>query len=87
MSPEQIAHLRRDLGLSQIQFGELFGAHFMTISRWERGLLHPSAYQLALLEQFRRTADAKKAEAQDELKKVLVGAGIVAALVWLLNGR
>jgi len=50
MSPEEIALLRRDLGLSQVQFGELFGAHFMTVSKWERDVLRPSAYQTVLLE-------------------------------------
>lgn len=79
-----IAQLRNDLGLSQVQFGQLFGAHFMTVSKWERDLLRPSAYQLALMDQFRKTADQKKAQEFEELKKLLVGAGVVAALVWLL---
>lgn len=82
-----IAQLRRDLGLSQVEFGQLFGAHFMTVSKWERGLLRPSAYQLALMDQFKKTANAKKAQAQEEVKKLLVGAGVVAALIWLLGAR
>jgi putative transcriptional regulator len=72
------------MGLSQVQFGQLLNAHFMTVSKWERGLIRPGAYQLALMDQFRKTADEKKAQEFEELKKLLVGAGIAAALAWLL---
>jgi putative transcriptional regulator len=85
MTPAAIAAIRKALGLSQVEFGQLFGAHFMTISKWERGLAQPSPYQIALMEQFARTAQAKQAEAQEEVKKLLIGAGVVAALIWLLT--
>jgi len=84
MSPNEIAQLRKDIGLSQVDFGQLFGTHFMTVSKWERGITRPSPYQVALMLQFRYTADLRKAEAQEQVKKLLVGAGVVAALVWLL---
>ena len=85
MDSSLIAALRRDLGLSQSEFGQLFGAHAMTVSKWERAVLSPSAYQQALMQQFRRTADDQKAQAQEKVKNLLVGAGVVAALVWLLG--
>jgi len=85
MTPAAIAAVRKALGLSQVEFGQLFGAHFMTISKWERGLAKPSPYQVALMEQFAQTAQAKQAEAQEEVKKLLIGAGVVAALIWLLT--
>ena len=85
MSREQIAQLRKDLALSQVEFAQLFGAHFMTVSKWERGIAAPSSYQIALLEQFRKTVDARKVEAQAQVKKLLVGAGVVAALLFLLS--
>lgn len=85
MTPQQIAELRKDLDLSQVEFAQLFGAHFMTISKWERGLAIPSPYQVALMQQFRITADSRKAKAQEEVKKLLVGAGVIAALVFLLS--
>lgn len=87
MNPPELQQLRADLGLSQVQFGQLFGVHFMTVSKWERGLLVPNTYQLALMEQFRKTANANKAEAQEQLGKLLVGAGLIAALAWLLAAR
>jgi len=85
MTPQQIAKLRKDLGLSQVEFGQLFGSHFMTVSKWERGLAIPSSYQIALIEQFRRTADARQVEAGEEVKRLLAAAGVVAALLWLLS--
>ena len=85
MTREQIFQLRKDLGLSQVQFAQLFGAHFMTVSKWERGQTSPSSYQVALMEQFRKTADAQKTETQEQVGKLLVGAGVIAALLFLLS--
>jgi transcriptional regulator with XRE-family HTH domain len=82
---EQILALRKALGLSQVQFAQLFGVHFMTVSKWERGVIPPSPYQLALMNQFSQTAAAKQEQAQNEVKSLLVGAGVVAALIWLLT--
>ena len=87
MNAKEIVVLRRSLALSQAEFGQLFDAHSMTVSKWERSLLRPSAYQIALMRQFQVTADAKKAEASEQVKNLLVGAGVVAALVWLLSGK
>jgi putative transcriptional regulator len=85
ISAIEIVQLRKNLGLSQVEFAQLFGGHFMTVSKWERGLSSPSAYQEALMRQFSSTAERKKAEASEEVKKLLVGAGVVAALAWLLS--
>jgi len=37
------------------------------------------------LAQFRQTADKQQAVDQEKVKKLLIGAGVVAALVWLLG--
>nr|WP_315494221.1 helix-turn-helix domain-containing protein [uncultured Rhodoferax sp.] len=87
MNSQQIQKLRTDLGLSQPEFAQLFGAHSMTVSRWERGIAMPTPYQLALMQQFRLTADTKKAEVDETVKNLLVGAGVVAALIWLLGAK
>lgn len=73
------------MGLSQTEFGQLFGIHAMTVSKWERGILRPSPYQLALMNGFKLTADRKKEAVQEQVKQLLIGAGVVAALVWLLS--
>ncbi len=80
-----ILQLRKDLALSKADFGRLFDAHFMTVSKWERGIAFPSPYQVALMQTFRETANAKKQEAQEQVKQLLVGAGVIAALLWLLS--
>jgi transcriptional regulator with XRE-family HTH domain len=82
---KQIQSLRQTLGLSQVQFAQLFGVHFMTVSKWERDVLAPSPYQLALLQQFAQTAAAKQEQAAKEVKNLLIGAGVVAALIFLLS--
>lgn len=87
MQATEIAILRRSLGLSQVEFGQLFDAHSMTVSKWERGVLRPTAYQIALMRQFQATVNAKQDQAREQVKNLLVGAGVVAALVWLLSGK
>jgi transcriptional regulator with XRE-family HTH domain len=85
VKPLEIAALRKALGLSQVQFAQLFGVHFMTVSKWEHGAIVPSPYQLALMAQFSQTAAAKREETQERVKHLLVGAGVVAALAFLLS--
>lgn len=49
--------MRARLGLSQKDLAELLGAHPMTVSRWERGVLEPSAHQKRILRALSRAAD------------------------------
>lgn len=85
MSPDEIAATRKALALTQAEFARLFDAHPMTVSKWERGVLSPTPYQASLMEHFKVTADAKREQAAQEVKNLLVGAGVVAALIWLLS--
>ncbi|WP_158227102.1 helix-turn-helix domain-containing protein [Mangrovitalea sediminis] len=78
-----VSELRAKLGLNQAQFGNLFGVHPMTVSKWERGLLQPSEYQSALMTEFEKAARQK--EVTETIGAVLVGAGIAAALLLLLS--
>ncbi len=83
MTSVQIHELRTRLNLSQTEFANLFGLHSMTISKWERGLYSPNAYQQALLKEF--DIAAREKEVRDTLGAVLIGAGIAAALYLLLS--
>lgn len=83
MNSLRISTLRKDLGLSQPEFGQLFGVHPMTVSKWERGVLAPSEYQLALMREFQKAVQNEKA--RQAVKAVLIGAGIAAALLLLLD--
>jgi len=55
-SPGFIMALREALGLTQLEFGEQLGVDKMTVSRWERGTLRPSAASLEALENLRKQA-------------------------------
>ena len=87
VTPTEILTLRKALRLSQAEFGQLLGAHFMTVSKWERPLVSakPTPYQVALMQQFAKAAAVKAEQDKTELKNLLVGAGVVAALLWLLT--
>ena len=44
-----LARLRKKLALTQSGLGRIVGAHAMTVSKWERGVLRPSGFQLSIL--------------------------------------
>lgn len=83
MKPGIIAKIRKSLGLTQANFGQLFGVHPMTVSKWERGELEPNPYQASLMNEFKQSAKNKRVTAT--LTGVLIGAGIAAALLLLLS--
>ncbi len=83
MMPDTIRSVRNSLGLTQSEFGQLLGAHSMTVSRWELGQLAPSAYQQALMEAFQTASRNRRFN--KPIKTLLVGAGIVAVLAFLLS--
>lgn len=83
MDKDTIANIRKKLGLNQAQFAQLFGIHQMTISRWERGELVPTDYHVELLKDFKIAADKK--DTRDMISKLLIGAGIIAAVYFLLR--
>ncbi len=78
----QIRDLRVSLGLAQTEFGQLFGVHSMTVSRWERGELTPNAFQRALMTEFGKAA--KRKNVADEVRTLLVSSGVIAAIFFLL---
>lgn len=49
MTATEIRGVRRFRGLTQVQFARLLGVHPQTASKWERNLLTPTEWQLALL--------------------------------------
>lgn len=63
-----IKKTRQGLGLTQKQFGDLLGAYWTTVSKWERGEFIPSSYQTDLIVAFHR---ATKHGITVELEKIL----------------
>jgi DNA-binding transcriptional regulator YiaG len=37
MTPDEVRHARKVLGLSQSKFAELLGVHLVTVKKWETG--------------------------------------------------
>jgi DNA-binding transcriptional regulator YiaG len=58
LTNEQVHGIRRSLGMTQIEFGDLIGVTMMTVSRWERGFTKVSdAYSTTIRT---RVAEYKK---------------------------
>jgi putative transcriptional regulator len=85
MDKSEITTIRNGLGLNQAEFGQLFGVHAMTVSRWESGHTQPSPYQIEMLKAFKVASNARDKKLTADLKQLLVGAGIIAALLFLLK--
>lgn len=83
MDADRILRIRDSLNLSQASFGQLLGVHAMTVSKWERGILSPNAYQATLIDNFERAG--KKGEVKGKIEGILIGAGLAAALLLLLT--
>lgn len=59
LTAEELTARREALGLSQQTLAERFGVHYMTISKWERGLHRiPEMVDLALATLERRRASS-----------------------------
>lgn len=39
MTGSEVRRIRKRLGLTQARFAKLVGVHFVTVSRWEKGVL------------------------------------------------
>ena len=83
MRGSEIRSIRLLLGLNQAQFAQLMGVHAITVSKWESGITSPTDYQVAFLSQYRVAAKEKKV--REELKGVLIAAGVIAAVILLLK--
>ena len=85
MEYKDIRWLRRELLLNQNEFAQLLGVHPVTVSRWETpgSGCSPNAYQFALMQDFEKAA--RSMEIDTTLKNLLVGAGIAAAIYFLLK--
>ncbi len=82
---EQVISTRAKLGLSASQFGDLLGVHHITVSKWEKGTTKPTPYQQTLIEQFDEAAANDPELKEGKLLKILIGAGAIAALAFLLK--
>ncbi len=56
MTAEQIKELRKKFGLTQTQLAKKLDVHPLTVSRWERGEIHPHSAMLKKLHRLERKA-------------------------------
>jgi molybdate transport system regulatory protein len=56
-----VARIRRSLSLTQSSLGRLVGAHAMTVSKWERGVLTPGGLQRSILAALGSAAEGRRA--------------------------
>jgi DNA-binding transcriptional regulator YiaG len=62
MTPDEVRHARKGLGLSQSKFAALLGVHLVTVKKWEtgaQGLRSTSERLIRLLVAQRTTARLK----------------------------
>lgn len=76
---------RRRLGLTQAQFAQLVGVHWVTVAKWEKGVLRPSPHQAAMIARFREAAYASSDKLGPQLAELIIAAGAVAAVFLLLK--
>ena len=58
MTPEEIKSLRKELGLTQKELGDLIGANAESVARWERGERKPLSVFLEKLKKIAGEANA-----------------------------
>jgi len=84
VTAEEVRQLRCALGMTQGQLAQLLGVHGLTVSKWERRLLAPSPYQVAMMESFQKAAQ-RRPEIGQVVASLVVGAGVGIALYYLLR--
>ena len=75
---------REALGLTQAQLAALLDVHAITVSKWERSILIPSAWQEAILHNFRYAA-TKRPGIGAEVARLMAERGVIVALYTLLH--
>lgn len=63
----------------------VMGIHSLTVSKWERGVLQPSNYQLVLLGLFKEAARSPDLGFRSEIRRTLVERGGIVTLYLLLH--
>jgi molybdopterin-binding protein len=57
----RVASIRHRLALTQARLAEVLGVHAMTVSKWERGVLQPTARQREMLRALEAVAGGRPA--------------------------
>jgi DNA-binding transcriptional regulator YiaG len=86
LSPSEIRQIRDRAGLTQEDFGQVFGVAKTTVSLWESGSRRPTDYHQAAIRQFaKKVEEAERKEELDEFVQMLVRGAAAAGVIWLLT--
>jgi molybdopterin-binding protein len=66
-----VAAIRKRVHLTQAGLGRLVGAHAMTVSKWERGVLKPAAFQRSILAVLEASATGRESQTARDLSALL----------------
>lgn len=86
LAPHEIRNLRRTLGMTQEQFGELFDCTAPTVYRWENGIYEPDTPDAAALVRLWNEVERRQKEADpsvdlESFAKGLLAGGIFGLLI------
>jgi len=92
MQPQEIKHLRQQLGWSLADFGRYFGVTAQAVLKWERGTSQPNDFTLAAMIQLQRRLDLAQTDKQKQqfingLKRALLTGGVLALLAYLFKNE
>jgi molybdopterin-binding protein len=66
-----VAAIRKRMHLTQAGLGRLVGAHAMTVSKWERGVLKPAAFQRSIIAALEASATGRESRLARDLSALL----------------
>ena len=84
MTGREIKEIRNLLGMNQDRFGIILGVSYVTIFRWERGVVEPSLYRMLLIRAFKE-AHRKCKTISEEANITMSQYGVIKALYVLLK--
>ena len=85
MLPTDIVAVRHALGLTQAELAQTLDVHVLTVSKWERGILTPSARNGAIFRRLERLDGVAARVVGEAVKVALADAGGLVAYYVLLG--
>lgn len=82
-----VSKVRKSMGLTQAQLAQLLGVHHLTISKWERGLLEPTPWHVAILHAIAADGLAGKEHGRQVVEAMALRGVAYALFVALDNGN
>lgn len=90
MDKQKVKHIRSRLGWTQSQLAKYMNVSRQSIVNWEIGIRSPNEVHQGILLQLEKRLNALDSERQKEqfkkeFKKVAIGSGVIALILWLFS--